>query len=93
MIYIVNLAQNERSQFVRVKSALIPTTHPIMLLAALKLQLAALVTVAGIDTADIRSPGVKTALETLDKATKEVRKKLKEIKLKKSAPALEEVEA
>ena len=72
MIYIVNLAQNERSQFLRVKSALIPTTNPTMLLAALKLQLAALVTVAGIDTADIRSPGVKTALESLDKATKEI---------------------
>jgi hypothetical protein len=72
LIYIVNLAQNERSQFLRVKSALIPTTNPTMLLAALKLQLAALVTVAGIDTADIRSPGVKTALESLDKATKEI---------------------
>lgn len=46
-------------------------TNP-MLLAALKLQLAALVTVAGIDTADIRSDGVKSALENLDKATKEV---------------------
>lgn len=43
-----------------------------MLLAALKLQLAALVTVAGIDTADIKGPGVKAALEKLDQATKDV---------------------
>ena len=41
-----------------------------MLLAALKLQLAALVTVAGIDTADIKSPDVTKALESLSAATK-----------------------
>lgn len=41
-----------------------------MLLAALKLQLAALVTVAGIDTADVTSPDVKKALSTLETATK-----------------------
>lgn len=41
-----------------------------MLLAALKLQLAALVTVAGIDTADIKSPDVTKALQTLEAATK-----------------------
>ena len=41
-----------------------------MLLAALKLQLAALVSVAGIDTADIKSPDVTKALETLSAATK-----------------------
>ena len=41
-----------------------------MLLAALKLQLAALVTVAGIDTADIKSPDVTKTLETLSAATK-----------------------
>ncbi len=39
-----------------------------MLLIALKLQLAALVTVAGINTDDIKSPSVKTELEKLDKA-------------------------
>jgi hypothetical protein len=43
-----------------------------MLLAALKLQLAALVTVAGIDTATIESPDVKSALEKLETATKQV---------------------
>ena len=39
-----------------------------MLLIALKLQLAALVTVAGINTDDIKSPDVKSTLETLESA-------------------------
>jgi hypothetical protein len=45
-----------------------------MLLAALKLQLAALVTVAGIDTADIHGPGVSSALNKLNEATTEAAK-------------------
>jgi hypothetical protein len=43
-----------------------------MLLPALKLQLAALVTVAGINTEDISNPALKKALEDIDAAQKSV---------------------
>lgn len=68
MIHPANLGKNERFPFLRVKSR--PHSKHHMLLAALKLQLAALVTVAGIDTADIKSDVVKTELTKLEAAQK-----------------------
>jgi uncharacterized protein len=68
LIYASDFAKNELSGPKRVKGLSLPT-EITMLLAALKLQVAAFVTVAGVNTDDITNASVKSILETLDKET------------------------
>lgn len=70
LLYVVNFAKNER--FHALACPRRPHSDYHMLLIALKLQLAALVTVAGIDTDVIKSPEVKATLTKLEAIQKDV---------------------